>query len=115
MKTQNIDNRLTKIEKEICIIRQMLEELLKDKLSRKKEFYDDEILTVKQISAYLSVDANVIYSKCSKGTIPFFKLGNGYRFRKSNIDAWLKSSGEDLAAEKEEFVNSYLLKNSRRL
>ena len=47
---------------------------------------DDEILTVKELAAYLKIAENTAYRFASEGRLPGFKVGGAWRFRKSEID-----------------------------
>jgi len=51
---------------------------------------DDEILTVKELAAYLKIAEKTVYRFASEEKIPGFKVGGTWRFRKSEIDQWTK-------------------------
>jgi excisionase family DNA binding protein len=51
---------------------------------------DDEILTVKELAAYLKIAEKTAYRFASEGRLPGFKVGGAWRFRKSEIDQWTK-------------------------
>ncbi len=51
---------------------------------------DDEILTVKELAAYLKIAEKTAYRFVSGGILPGFKVGGAWRFRKSEIDQWTK-------------------------
>lgn len=50
---------------------------------------DAEILTIKQVAAYLKVADRTVYRLASAGSIPAFKVGGTWRFRKSDLDGWI--------------------------
>ena len=56
-----------------------------------------DILTIKEVSAYLKITKKTAYRLTAEGKIPGFKVGGAWRFRKQEIDAWigerLKNSG----------------------
>jgi excisionase family DNA binding protein len=52
---------------------------------------DTEILTIKEVSAYLKITEKTAYRLAGEGKIPGFKVGGGWRFRKSEIDAWIET------------------------
>ena len=54
---------------------------------------EEELLTVKELSKYLKVDQMTIYQWANKGVIPSLKAGKQWRFRKSEVDEWMKSIG----------------------
>src|SRR4051812_47696660 len=112
MRELKIEERLTKIEDDVLEIKRMLEELLKRPASSFSVGNDKEIMNVKQVAQLLNLDPNVIYAKCSKGDIPYFKIGKGYRFKKADIIKWVeKQKTEPPEISVEEFVNEYLQKN----
>ncbi len=51
---------------------------------------DDEILTVKELAAYLKIAEKTAYRLAFEGKLPGFKMGGAWRFRKSVIDQWIK-------------------------
>ncbi len=68
-----------------------------------------EVMTVKQLSDYLQLNALTIYKKVRLGEIPAVKMGKALRFKKEVIDKWLEiESGWD-----QEFET--LLMRSQRL
>lgn len=61
-----------------------------------KEKYDSPVMTVKECAAYLQVHRSTVYRLLKRGTIPCFRVGSDWRFRKVNLDVWLQllSRGE---------------------
>lgn len=51
--------------------------------------YDTPILTVTETAAYLRVSRSTVYRLLRRGTIPAFRVGGDWRFRKRELDAWL--------------------------
>ena len=50
----------------------------------------DKWLTLEQIAEYLQMSTSSIYKMAQKGKIPAYKVGRQWRFRKEEIDAWIK-------------------------
>lgn len=50
---------------------------------------EDAILTIEEIARYIKVSERTIYDWAQKGEIPAGKLGNVWRFKKSEIDRWI--------------------------
>ncbi|WP_133130220.1 helix-turn-helix domain-containing protein [Legionella yabuuchiae] len=50
----------------------------------------EEIFTLKELSAYLKLAEKTGYRLASEGKIPGFKVGGSWRFRRSEIDSWIK-------------------------
>jgi excisionase family DNA binding protein len=51
---------------------------------------EGEILTTKELCAYLKLPKTTIYKLCKLGRIPYVKAGKQLRFRKESVDNWLK-------------------------
>ena len=52
---------------------------------------DDEILTVDEVAAFLKAGKRTVYRLAANGTIPAFKLGGTWRFRRTDLNAWIES------------------------
>ncbi len=52
-----------------------------------------ELLTTKQLTEILQVDRTTIYRMADQGRIPGVKVGNQWRFPRSQIESWLQSHG----------------------
>ena len=59
----------------------------------------DEILTVKQLAAYLQLNEMTIYKLAREGKIPASRIGRSWRFKKDLIDDWLARGGAIQRAE----------------
>lgn len=58
-----------------------------------------EVMDIRQASDYLGISGDTLYRYASEGSIPAFKLGNRWRFRKSLLDSWMdEKSGVKPAA-----------------
>lgn len=57
-----------------------------------------EILTVAEVAKYLRINPQTVYRKAKAGELPAVRIGRAIRFRKSELDAWLKtvSTGSQL-------------------
>jgi len=108
MRQLNIEDRLTKIEENIVAIKRMLEQVLNKPLASSSIENDIEIMSVKEVAQFLNIDANIIYAKCAKGDIPFFKIGKGYRFKKADIHKWVQKQKEIPEFSVEDYVDKYI-------
>lgn len=50
----------------------------------------DTLLNVKQVAQYLQLKESTIYSWAQDGKIPAIKIGRTWRFRRVDLDNWLK-------------------------
>ena len=49
----------------------------------------DEILTLDEVAIFLKVGKRTVYRLAAAGEIPAFKLGGSWRFRRSELEAWI--------------------------
>lgn len=54
----------------------------------------DEILTVKELADYLKIAEKTAYRFVAEGKIPAFKVGSAWRFKKDDIDTWIKRQSD---------------------
>lgn len=108
MKGLSIEEKLDLIINELATVKKTLVEVLRKQGQGIQEGCSDEIMTVKQLSQYLGLDPNVIYAKCAKGDIPYFKLGKGYRFKLMEIKTWVEKQKELPDISVDAFVEDYL-------
>ena len=50
---------------------------------------DDQLMSVKDVAEYLKVDMSTVYLWSQRGQMPAMKVGRMWRYRRSEIDAWL--------------------------
>ena len=58
-----------------------------------------EIMTIREVADYLKVTERTIYRLLSARTLPAFKVGGSWRFRRKDIDSWIASQSEGGAGE----------------
>jgi excisionase family DNA binding protein len=51
----------------------------------------DDILTLKELSDYLKIAEKTLYGYAGKGLVPGIRIGSSWRFRKTDIEAWLEN------------------------
>lgn len=111
MRQLTLEQRLNKIDDNIATIKQLLEQLCNKTVEIQPAHDATEILTVKQVVQFLGLDANIIYAKCAKGDIPFFKIGKGYRFKKADILKWVEGQKEGPKISVDDYVDRYMQKH----
>ena len=52
----------------------------------------DEMMNIEEVAQYLKMSERAIYDWVKSGKIPAFKLGNTWRFKKSEIIGWMESN-----------------------
>jgi len=51
---------------------------------------DREVMDVRQASHYLGVSRETLYKYLTHESIPAFKLGNRWKFKKAVLDQWME-------------------------
>ena len=54
-----------------------------------------DILTVEEVAEYLKLAKKTVYNMDVERKIPAFRVGKFWRFRKTEIDEWIKSNREE--------------------
>ena len=107
---RTIEDRLEDIEKEIHQIKMMCIQLLsgQTKVSIENE---NMFMNVKDIAKFLKVETAVVYAACSKGELPFLKIGKLYKFKKTDVLKWLEKDKESKVVDVDAYVSKYLQNN----
>lgn len=61
---------------------------------------DNDIMTIREVADYLKLNEKTAYRLTSEGKLPAFKVGGSWRFRKSEIDQWIKDQSNTKRDEK---------------
>lgn len=51
---------------------------------------DTDIMTIREVAEYLKVTEKTTYRLAAEGSVPGFKVGGSWRFRRSEIEKWIK-------------------------
>ena len=70
------------------------------KTQTRVEIMPSDIMTIKEISDYLKIKEKTAYHLAAKGEIPGFKVGGSWRFKKSEIEAWIEKNSNAKSGEK---------------
>jgi len=60
---------------------------------------ESDILTIREVADYLRLAEKTVYRYASEGKVPGFKVGGAWRFRKSEIDKWIKEKENKKGAD----------------
>lgn len=63
--------------------------------------HNADILTIKELALYLKLAEKTAYRLASDGKLPGFKVGGAWRFRRDEINRWIKEQEKRGAAENE--------------
>lgn len=53
---------------------------------------NDEILTLKEVAAYLKLAEKTAYRLAAEGKLPGFKVGGSWRFKREDIEKWIEKN-----------------------
>ncbi len=59
---------------------------------------NDEILTIREVAVLLKIGGKTAYTMAQSGELPGFKVRGQWRFRRSDIDAWIHEKVEKSSA-----------------
>ena len=62
---------------------------------------DDEILTIRELAALLKIGEKTAYTMAQKGELPGFKVRDQWRFRRTDINAWIDKQVRPIAPDGE--------------
>lgn len=60
---------------------------------------DSEVLTIKEVAEYLKVNERTIYRLAASNELPGFRVGNAWRFKRSDLDTWVLKQTEQPTIE----------------
>jgi excisionase family DNA binding protein len=55
---------------------------------------ENDIMTIKEVADYLKLNEKTAYRLVLDGKIPGFKVGGSWRFRKSQIEEWIREQAQ---------------------
>ncbi|MCG7938903.1 MAG: helix-turn-helix domain-containing protein [Candidatus Thiodiazotropha lotti] len=51
---------------------------------------NDQILTLKEVAAYLKLAEKTAYKLAAEGKLPGFKVGGSWRFKMVDVESWIE-------------------------
>lgn len=51
---------------------------------------DEQMMSIRDVADFLKLNQTTVYAWAQQGTLPGYKLGRTWRFRPSEIEAWLE-------------------------
>ena len=75
-----------------CIIILFFARILSFLLIIKEKTMSSDILTVEEVAVYLKLAKKTVYKMAVEGTIPAFRVGKFWRFKKTEIEEWIKNN-----------------------
>ena len=93
-----IDERLISIEKSLLDLKQQPKDVA----------LAEQLLTVKETAKFLNLTSATIYSKCSRGELPFMKRSKRVYFSRTELLDYLKEGRKKSKTELEQDVEKHL-------
>ena len=62
----------------------------------------DEILTIRDVAALLKIGEKTAYTMAQSGDLPGFKVRGQWRFRRADLDAWIRQQVEQAKVERDD-------------
>jgi excisionase family DNA binding protein len=62
----------------------------------------DEILTIRDVAALLKIGEKTAYTMAQSGDLPGFKVRGQWRFRRADLDPWIRQQVEQAKAERDD-------------
>ena len=59
------------------------------------EVVEDRWLSVEEIAAYLGIKRDTVYKWVERRNMPAHKMGRLWKFRREDVDHWVRSGGAD--------------------
>lgn len=63
---------------------------------------DDRWLSVEEICEYLGVSNDTVYKWIDKHNMPALRMGRLWKFKKVDVDGWIKAGGTDQTKKKDD-------------
>ena len=63
--------------------------------------HNKEIMTAKEVAAYLNIHPLTVHRYAREGKIPAFKIGTDWRFHKKYLERWIKDKSTYNLQDKE--------------
>lgn len=57
-----------------------------------------DIMTIREVADYLRIAEKTAYRLASNGTLPGFKVGGSWRFRRAEVDGWIEAERQKSSA-----------------
>lgn len=65
------------------------------KRSRPSQFTGEPLMTLSDVAEYLQIAQRTVYQWAQHDQMPSFKIGNVWRFKRSDIDSWIEERKSD--------------------
>lgn len=56
---------------------------------------NNDIMTLKEVAEYLRLTEKTAYRLAAEGKLPGFKVGGAWRFKRGDLESWIKQQKQD--------------------
>ena len=88
-----------------------MDKILESIVSSKPDQQENKLLTIDQAAKFLNLSKSTVYSKVSKGELPYMKKGKRLYFSQEELVGYIKSGKIKTVDEIENDVDDFLSKN----
>lgn len=85
-----------------------IQKLLLEKEESQSQIQSTNFLTVQQAADFLDLSKATVYSKCSRGDLPYMKRGKRLYFSQTELDEYLESGKVKTTVELQNDADYYL-------
>lgn len=110
-----MENPFEIIEQRLISIEKLLTELVTNNNKVVIRDEKEELMTVDQLSEYLTIARQTIYGKCGAKEIPYIKIGKRLYFKKSDIDKWLDNGKRQTVTELHQQAEEWIRRHPRKI
>lgn len=114
LKLVQMNNPFELIDARLNNIETLLLDLKHSPSKQKSTDLSDDLLTVPKAAEFLSLAIPTLYSKASKGELPFMKRGKRLYFSKLELSEYLKAGRKSTNEEILESAGQYVIQRNRR-
>ncbi len=65
---------------------------MEEQRSAQRPEWRPTVMTLEEVARYLRINKSTVYRMARDGTLPAWKLGNVWRFKKASIENWIASN-----------------------
>lgn len=106
-----MNNPFEVIEARLSNIESLILDIKHKPSSTEEKSQSDQLLTVDQAAKFLNLTKPTIYSKVSKGELPYMKKGKRLYFSKDELLEYIKSGKKETNSTLKDKANQYLKPN----
>lgn len=109
---EQLPKAVSMLTKEVSELKDLLE---RQAQTQTQQDQTEQFLTIKEASEFLNLTVPTLYSKCSRGELPFMKRSKRLYFSSTELMEYLKAGRKNSNAELEAEADAYLANKKKGL